>query len=262
MKDERLAFVGGGRITRILLAGWKRADRWPQDVAVLEPDGNAAERLRAAFPLVRICTAPDELARGATVLFLAVHPPHLLQATEAVAGFLAAGTLVVSLAPKIIAAQLEARLPTECRSGRVIPNAASLVGQGFNPFALGRNWSDVDRDRLLQLLNPLGESPEVPEDQLEAYAILTAMGPTYFWFQWQLLEELGQEMGLPPDAVRHGLDVMLRGATRTYFDSGASPQEIQDLIPVQPLREYAAAISQAYRGALPALYQKIKPQSP
>lgn len=137
-----MAFVGGGRITRILLAGWKRADRWPQDVAVLEPDGNAAERLRAAFPLVRICTAPDELACCATVLFLAVHPPHLLQATEAVAGFLAAGTLVVSLAPKITATQLEARLSTECRSGRVIPNAASLVGQGFNPFALGRNWSD------------------------------------------------------------------------------------------------------------------------
>lgn len=86
MKDERLAFVGGGRITRILLAGWKRADRWPQDVTVRDPDGNAAERLRATFPLVRIGTAPDELARGATVLFLAVHPPHPLQATEAAAG--------------------------------------------------------------------------------------------------------------------------------------------------------------------------------
>jgi pyrroline-5-carboxylate reductase len=37
----------------------------------------------------------------------------------------------------------------------------------------------------LHLLDSLGAHPVVPEETLEAYAILVAMGPTCFWFQWR-----------------------------------------------------------------------------
>jgi hypothetical protein len=38
----------------------------------------------------------------------------------------------------------------------------------------------------------------VPEEALEAYAILAAMGPTCFWFQWQTMRELAAAFGLVP----------------------------------------------------------------
>ena len=43
------------------------------------------------------------------------------------------------------------------------------------------------------------------EDKLEAYAILTAMGPTYFWFQWQELLQIGLSFGLDALEIETGL---------------------------------------------------------
>ena len=37
---------------------------------------------------------------------------------------------------------------------------------------------------------------EVQEEKLESYAIMSAMLPTYFWFQWKALEEIGQKTEL------------------------------------------------------------------
>ena len=56
----------------------------------------------------------------------------------------------------------------------------------------------------------MGRWPEVEERTLEAYAILTGMGPTYFWYQWQALRDLAGQFGLSAeqadDALRHMIE--------------------------------------------------------
>jgi pyrroline-5-carboxylate reductase len=51
---------------------------------------------------------------------------------------------------------------------------------------------------------------------------------------------------------------MLKGAIETIDESGLSPDEVMDLIPVKPLGEDEAAIRNAYRTKLTGLYQKLK----
>jgi pyrroline-5-carboxylate reductase len=34
MSDQTIGFIGGGRVTRILLEGWKRANAMPADILV------------------------------------------------------------------------------------------------------------------------------------------------------------------------------------------------------------------------------------
>jgi pyrroline-5-carboxylate reductase len=41
-----------------------------------------------------------------------------------------------------------------------------------------------------ELMLPLGSLPEVAEPRIEAYAMISAMGHTYFWPQIQKLKEL------------------------------------------------------------------------
>lgn len=262
MHRERLAFVGGGRIVRIMLGGWRNAGCLPDDLAIVEPDAGIAQQLQAAFPSIRLCGGLSDAVQNATIVFLAVHPPQLLSMAENVAPLLRPGTLVVSLAPKITLVQLDAYLPKNCPRCRVLPNAPAIFGQGFNPIAVAEGWHEADQTRIEALMGPLGDHPVVPEEHLEAYAIVTALGPTYFWFQWQLLEELGQQFGLSAEMTRHGLAQTLRGAASTYFDAGLTPDEVQQLIPVQPLREHAPAIAQYYRDSLAAMHQKIQPQRP
>jgi pyrroline-5-carboxylate reductase len=145
------------------------------------------------------------------------------------------------------------------RLARVIPNAPSVVNFGFNPVAFSPALSAPEKLELSALLGPLGECPEVAEEKLEAYAILTAMGPTYLWFQLQALREVAAGFGLNDAEITPALKRMICGATRTLLQSGLTPAEVMDLIPVKPLAEMEPQVSEMYRTRLPALYQRIKP---
>ena len=96
------------------------------------------------------------------------------------------------------------------------------------------------------------------EEKLEAYAIITAMGPTYFWFQLYELEELGKTFGMTPKEVKESLVKMVKGTFKTMTDSGLSPSEVMDLVPVKPLGEEETNIRNMYRTKLQGLYSKLK----
>ena len=187
------------------------------------------------------------LAAGAGGLGLRRGPPARPGSTPSrpLAGKLRPDAVVVSLAPKVSIARLSEALGGFGRVARTIPNAPSLVGAGFNPVAFGPGLPEDARRDLLELLGPLGACPVVPGGHLEAYAVLTAMGPTYLWFQLQQLRELGRSFGLPAADVDAGLAAMATGAARTLFASGLSAEEVMDLVPVRPLRDDEEAIRTA-----------------
>ena len=85
------------------------------------------------------------------------------------------------------------------------------------------------------------------------------MGPTYLWFQLQVLREVAAGFGLSEAEFAPALKRTVCGATRTLLESGLPPAEVLDLIPVKPLAEMEAQVSELYRTRLPAIYQKINP---
>jgi pyrroline-5-carboxylate reductase len=134
-----------------------------------------------------------------------------------------------------------------------------MVGVGMNPIVFGSALTTADRATLAALFAPLGESPEVAEEKIEAYAVFTAMGPTYLWFQLQALRELAVSFGLTAAEADAGLKRMVSGAVNTLVDSGLAPADVMDLVPVKPLAEMEAQVPELYRTRLPAFFQKIKP---
>jgi pyrroline-5-carboxylate reductase len=181
-----------------------------------------------------------------------------MEALQQVKSAIKPGTVVVSLAPKLTLSKLSAILDRHARIVRMIPNAPSIVNRGYNPVAFSRAIGKDERAALLDLFKVLGECPEVPEKNLEAYAILTAMGPTYLWFQWQALMDLGQSFGLREEALREGIGKMIEGAMQIMFASSLNPGEVMDLVPVKPLAEDEDAIRDMYTNRLTALFNKLK----
>jgi pyrroline-5-carboxylate reductase len=153
--------------------------------------------------------------------------------------------------PVLTLARLSELLGGFKRLARVLPNAPSVVRAGFNPVAFAEGLPAGERAEIETLLDGLGAHPVVPEESLEAYAILAAMGPTYFWFQWQALRELAGSFGLSADAADRALRAMLDGAVRTLFDGGLTPEQVLDLVPVKPLAEAEAQVRRPTRRAAP-----------
>jgi len=258
MRLNTIGFVGGGRIVRILLGGWERAGCELPSVVVSDIDQTAIERLPR--PGGRLTSAADNIAAARQdIVFLAVHPPILAESSGPIAGALRKDAIVVSLAPKITIAKLSGMLNGFDRIARIIPNAPSLMNHGFNPVAFGPSLSAEDRSVLERLFEPLGDMPSVNENTLEAYAVISAMGPTYLWPQFVELISLAESFGLGPNESRFAVGQMVEGAIATLNDSGLSVEEVMNLVPVRPLADYEPVLREAYRTKLTAIMDKIRP---
>jgi pyrroline-5-carboxylate reductase len=259
MTNKTIGFIGGGRIARIFLEGWQRANVLPAKIVVSDCNAEALAKLKAQFPSIETALGNSAVAAAQDIVFLAVHPPVLAEVATGLKGNVKPSAVVVSLAPKFTIAKLTELLGGFARLARVIPNAPSVVNFGFNPVAFGAALPAADRTEVTALLAPLGECPEVAEAKLEAYAVLSAMSPTFLWFQLQALREVAAGCGLTDAEIAPALKRAVCGATRTLLESGLTPAEVMDLIPVKPLAEMEAQVTEMYRTRLPAIYQKIKP---
>lgn len=257
--NQTLGFIGGGRVTRILLGGLQRANRLPPTTVVSDPDAGTLARLKSVVPGITPAGADNSQPAAQDIVFLAVHPPVIPAVLPGLQAALKPEAIVVSLAPRFTLARLAELLGGFVRIARLIPNAPALIGAGYNPLAFGSGLDAAGRQTLTDLLAPLGDCPEVAESKLEAYAILTGMGPTYLWFQLQTLRESSARFGLADAELTPAFKRMVCGATRTLLESGLAPAEVMDLIPLKPLAEDEAAIRAAYETRLPALFAKIKP---
>ncbi|RPI89843.1 MAG: pyrroline-5-carboxylate reductase [Chloroflexi bacterium] len=256
--NKSLGFIGGGRITRIMLSGFARAGVLPQDIVVAEPNDDVFQKLVASVPSAQVIRADNKAAARQDIIFGALHPPAIPAVLAEIATALCPDAVFISLAPKATIASLSQGLQGFTRIVRLLPNAPSIIDKGYNPIAFSDGLSRSERSELLAFLQTLGECPEVPEDKIEAYAVLVAMGPTYFWFQWQQLMKLGVSFGMDQTEAGAALAAMLNGATATLFKGEMTSEEVMDLIPVKPLGEDEPAIRDIYTQRLEPLFKKLK----
>lgn len=259
METLSIGFVGGGRIVRIILAAWQKKGFRPKAVVVSDPNPGALNALQHALSGVDHRLIYDNAkAASQEVVFLAVHPPALGEVLPEIAPHLQKDALVISLAPKLRIAAITKLLHGHPRIVRTIPNAASIINQGYNPVAFGAAISHSEKQELLRWFALLGTTPEVDEAKLEAYALITAMGPTYLWFQLDELEALSRSFGLSPADAKEAIGEMIHGTAALLHNAGLAYEEVVDLIPVKPIGEHEAQIRGIYRDKLGVLYTKLK----
>jgi pyrroline-5-carboxylate reductase len=250
-----IGFIGAGRIARIMIEGWSRAGKLPDHIVVYDIDKAKADGLASVFPSVRVSVLATAAAQD--VVIVGVHPPAAGEVLPALSRHLRQDAILLSLMPKLRFAQMTAMLGGFARIARQNPNAPSIIDHGYNPIAFAGGLDADSRRELIELLRPLGDCPEVDEEMIEAYALISAMGPTYLWFQLGLLRSLGVQFGLTDTAARQAVAKMAHGAVSTLLESDLPPEQVLDLVPVKPLAGDEAAIAAIYHSRLEPLYAKL-----
>jgi pyrroline-5-carboxylate reductase len=258
MALKSIGFIGGGRITKIVLQAMANKQIELPSVQVCDTNQEVLNTLQQQFPKIQT-TASCEFTAKKEIVVIALHPPVIMETLERIKNSVAEKTQVVSFAPKISIEKIASKLAIK-NIVRIIPNATSYINEGYNPVAFSAEFSSIDKQSLLEMLKTMGETFVVEESKLEAYAIVSAMLPTYFWFQWKEIQNLGIQMGLNESENKETVEQTLLAAIKLLYNSDLDYNEVIDLIPVKPIGEYEAQISEIYRSKLMGLFEKIKPQ--
>ena len=74
MESKSIGFIGGGRITRIILQGLSNKKALPESIKVFEPNVEVVKALQSDFPsLLEADSSSDVVSQD--IVFIAVHPP-------------------------------------------------------------------------------------------------------------------------------------------------------------------------------------------
>ncbi len=258
MKTQSLGFIGGGRVTKILLQGFANRRAEFESIIVFDTNPEVLNALKKQFPGITLAETASKAAKQG-IVFIALHPPVIMETLEKISGDVSAETTIISLAPKIDHEKIGSKLPVVKNIVRVIPNATSYINEGYNPVCFEKSFPSEKKQELLDLLGMLGHTFEVTESKLESYAIMSAMLPTYFWFQWKELVDIGQKIGLNEMECVEALYETLNASLDLMYKSELSPEKVIDLIPVKPIGEHETQITEIYRTKLMGLFEKIKP---
>ncbi len=258
MGSKSLGFIGGGRVTMILLAALEKEGLLSGHVVVSDTNAEVLSILGQRFPSIRTVAGGNAEAAGQEIVFLALHPPAAGEVLGSIRDAIRKDAVIVSLMPKLTAARLSGMLGGFPRIIRMIPNAPAIIGKGYNPVAYPPGFSAEGKEAVGRLFSAFGTCPEVDEENLEAYAVITAMGPTYLWFQLYELEALARTFGMTGAEAAEAVRQMAGGALATMTDAGLAPEKVMDLVPVRPLAADETAILAAYRERLTGMYAKLK----
>ena len=255
---KTIGFIGGGRITKIILQAFQNSKTTFNKILVYDTSRDVLKQLKELFPEIEIADNPDGAA-GLDIIFIALHPPAIMETLGKIKDFVSREGWIISLAPKIPIKAIENSLTTEVQVARLIPNATSFINQGYNPVSFSDRCTVAMKKETMDLLKKLGTTFEVGENKLEGYAITSAMLPTYFWFQWQKMVEIAEQTGMRKEGPSQTSYSTLKYASDLFFKSGLSPEEVKDLIPVKPIGMHEEEIKAIYESKLMGLYEKIKP---
>lgn len=256
MKINSIGFIGGGRITKIFLQGFRNQKNKFLSIKVCDINTNTLNELKNNFPEI---VTTDSLADASKqeIIFIALHPPVIGEIIVQLKNIIRDNTLIISLAPKFNIEKLSELTGTK-RIVRMIPNATSYINKGFNPVCFSDNIEGSEKSSIIDMLKVLGITFETEESKLEAYAIVSAMLPTYFWFQWKEMEKIAKEIGLSEKESQVTIFETLKASLEIMYNSNMAYNEVIDLIPVKPIGEKESEIKEILNNNLISLFNKIK----
>lgn len=217
MSTSTIAFIGGGNMASALAAGLIGKHCQAADVHIVDIDPETLKGWQEQG--CTVATHPDAKLSACRVWVLAVKPQFLQEAVVRCQPFLAADTLVISVAAGIPAVSLSQWLGTGqtpwTRLVRCMPNTPALVGAGATGMMALHGVTSKDRELAGQLLGSVGQVVWVDNDQaLDAVTALSGSGPAYVFLFLEALIQGGVELGLSFEQAHQLALATVGGATQ------------------------------------------------
>ena len=178
-----------------------------------------------------IAVAPtlDELLAEADAMVVAFKPQHLASADPRLAE-LTRGKLIVSILAGKRIASLSAAFPHTRNIVRTMPNTPGQIGAGITGWCSRDPLLGDDRVTVEKLLHALGQTVEVPEDDLDAVTGVSGSGPAYVFEFAAALRDAAMAAGLTQHTAEKLAVETLLGSARLLARKKIDPEILRDQV--------------------------------
>lgn len=224
LDERRLAFIGAGHITNIILDNLVKAEKLhPHRLIASDPEKNKLQRLYDKYEIIMAQDNFEAVDKG-DFIFINV-PPQVVRDVidELRRKRFPKNKLIVTLAAGIPINAYES-LGDNIPVVRALPNPPSQIGMGIAALAFNPYVKDKQKSDIFELFASLGEYVVLREENINAVMALSSPAVTYLFFQ--SLIDAGVRAGIDRETSTKVVYQTIVGAMEIWNQRQASPHDL------------------------------------
>ena len=233
-----LGIIGLGRIAQaIALPLLDKGHFLPGNIFSIVGNKSSVEKVLNKFPKGMNVVASNDPTEykvwDAPIQLLAVKPNQLKlikEKFEKVKGLdFSKKPLLISVLAGVTLDRLEYDFPDHT-CVRAVPNTPSLIGQGLTGISWGNGVSDLQKQSVKRIFEPISEVFDLPESQINAFLALTSSGPAYVSLIIEALSDGAVAVGLPRRLANDLAIKTLSGTAALLKLKELHPAQLKDMV--------------------------------
>lgn len=227
--EINIGFIGAGRMAQALVAGVVSSELPIASIGFVDPHDEAADLFIDRASNARRFPDIATLVRACETLVMAVKPQNFPGVLDEMADGVTSDHLIVSVAAGITIQKIESKLNTH-RVVRVMPNTPCLIGKGVSALSHDPAVEAATVDRVVKILESVGDVVTVDESQMDAVTGLSGSGPAYVFSFIEALVQAGVAEGLTEDLAKQLSLGTLQGAVALVKSTGLPPGQLREQV--------------------------------
>lgn len=224
LDERRLAFIGGGHITTIIIDNLVRAEKvYTHRLIVSDPDQKKLQQLYDTYEITMADGNPDAVNKG-DFIFINVLPQVVGDVlNELRQEKFPKDKVIITLAAGIPISAYE-NLGENVPVVRALPNPPSQIGMGIAALSFNPAVTEKQKIDIFELFASLGEYVVLREENINAVMALSSPAAIYLFFQ--SLIDAGIRAGIDRETSTKVVYQTIIGAMEIWNRRQVSPHEL------------------------------------
>lgn len=229
--NKYVGFLGAGSMAEALIAGIVKSEIIPKNKIIVTNRSNQG-RLKRLEQNYGVITTDDkkELIKKADILFLCAKPYDIQDSIVAIREYLRPDQLLISVAAGVETKNIEYWTGLEIPVIRAMPNTSAQVGCSATAIAAGNFVSDKHMEEAMDLLNTIGTTTIIEEEDMHVATAIAGSGPAFIYYMVEAMQKAAEEFGLDSKTSANLLTQTVVGSGKMLRESGDSPEQLRKKI--------------------------------
>ena len=179
---------------------------------------------------INVCESAREIVSKCQIIFLAVKPNVCSEVLKEIEDGFLIDKILVSMAAGITMEFIQKHFRNPVKIVRIMPNTPALVGESMTAVCQGSEVNDEELFEVLEILNSIGRTMIVNEEDIHAVIGVSGSSPAYVYMFIDAIARAGAKKGLDYDNALILAAQSVLGAAKMVLETGREPEDLVDMV--------------------------------
>ena len=223
-------FNRGGNMASCIVSGLSNTNTDKYRITVCDPNQAKLDLLKEKYK-VEICLSNKKAVKHADLLILAVKPQSIRSVINEIQSLIKSSAIIISVAAGVKTTSIKSWLGKSNVIIRAMPNTPSAVLCGATGLYTNPETSEKTKNQVKEIFDAIGYSCWVDDEKdINAVIALSGSSPAYFFKIFEIMQDIGQELGLDEKKAFELLIQTFIGSSKMIRKMDNTPAQLREQV--------------------------------